>query len=210
MIPEQDAPLPDFPVTDWGAAINRLVSERHVILPGVLPPVCWQALRAEAEQLQASALFSGARIGRAGGLQQEKRIRGDGLCWLEPGMPAGGGYLQWMEGLREALNRELYLGLAELEAQYAHYPVGAFYKTHVDRHRDSNARVVSAVFYLNPDWPADAGGELVMFDDEGSERFRLSPQAGTLVLFMSADMPHEVLPASRERWSIAGWFRTRS
>jgi len=26
---------------------------------------------------------------------------------------------------------------------------------------------------------------------------------------MSADLPHEVLPASRERLSLTGWFRRR-
>ena len=35
------------------------------------------------------------------------------------------------------------------------------------------------------------------------------PQAGTLALFLSADMPHEVLPATRERLSLTGWFRRR-
>lgn len=210
MIPDHGKALPDFPAMDWPAVVDRLAAERHVILPEAVPADCWQALRVEAERLQAGEAFSEARIGRAGGLQEEKRIRGDALCWLEPDMPAGGTYLAWMDGLREALNRELFLGLAEFEAQYAHYPVGAFYKKHVDRHRDSNARVVSAVLYLNPDWPADAGGEFVMLDEADREWFRLPPQAGTLVLFMSADMPHEVLPASRERWSIAGWFRTRS
>ena len=116
----------------------------------------------------------------------------------------------WLDPLRQVLNRELYLGIREFEAQYAHYPVGAFYKTHVDRHRDSNARVISAVCYLNPDWPAGAGGDIVMYDGDGRELFRQAPTAGTLVLFRSADMPHEVLPATQERWSIAGWFRTRA
>jgi len=126
-------------------------------------------------------------------------------------MPAGAAYLRWMDSLREALNRELFLGLCEFEAHYAHYPAGAFYRRHVDRHRDSNARVVSAVFYLNPDWPAEAGGEFVMYARDGvQERYRQRPEGGTLVLFMSDDMPHEVLPATQPRWSIAGWFRTRS
>lgn len=214
MIPDSTLPLSAssaiWPVPDWSAVADRLARERHVILPNILPAACWQALRAEAERLQAGEGFREARIGRAAQVQQEKAIRGDNLCWLEPEMPAGGAYLHWMDGLRETLNRELFLGLAEFEAQYAHYPVGAFYRKHVDRHRDSNARVVSSVLYLNADWPTDAGGELVMFDEVGNEQFRLSPQGGTLLLFMSADMPHEVLPATQERWSIAGWFRTRA
>ena len=37
----------------------------------------------------------------------------------------------------------------------------------------------------------------------------MPPAAGTLVVFMSGDFPHEVLPASRERLSLTGWYRRR-
>lgn len=30
---------------------------------------------------------------------------------------------------------------------------------------------------------------------------------GTLVVFLSEEFEHEVLPAKRDRYSIAGWFR---
>ena len=69
--------------------------------------------------------------------------------------------------------------------------------------------VVSAVIYLNADWPADAGGELVIYDADNVPRLTLAPDGGTLVLFMSDETPHEAKRATRERWSIAGWFRTR-
>lgn len=209
-MPDAHAGLTAFPPGPWDAAVEALATRGHVVLPAVLPPAAWRALREEARALHDGAGFRPARVGRGGAEARETTVRGDELCWLAPNMPAGGRYLAWMDGLREALNRELFLGLAEFEAQYAHYPVGAFYRTHVDRHRDSNARVISAVFYLNPDWPADAGGEFVMHGPEGGEGFRQAPEGGTLVLFRSEDMPHEVLPATRERWSIAGWFRTRS
>ena len=124
-------------------------------------------------------------------------------------MPVGQAFMRWMEGLRVSLNRDLFLGLDSFEAQYAHYPIGASYGTHVDRHRHSNARVVSAVIYLNADWPADAGGELVIYDEHNVPRLTLAPDGGTLVLFMSDETPHEAMKATRERWSIAGWFRTR-
>ncbi len=35
------------------------------------------------------------------------------------------------------------------------------------------------------------------------------PQLGTLAVFLSANLPHEVLPATRERLSLTGWFRRR-
>ncbi|HET8731390.1 MAG TPA: 2OG-Fe(II) oxygenase [Moraxellaceae bacterium] len=208
-MPEHDIGLTAFPPGPWESAVEALVRQGWVVLPAALPALACQSLRQEAEALRSEGGFSPARVGRTGVPVRETAVRGDELCWLEAGMPAGGRYLEWLEGLRVALNRELFLGLAEVEAQYAYYPAGAFYKTHVDRHRDSNARVISAVCYLNPSWPADAGGEFVMYDPEGRERFRQPPEAATLVLFRSEDMPHEVLPATQERWSIASWFRTR-
>ena len=45
--------------------------------------------------------------------------------------------------------------------------------------------------------------------DQDTPRIALAPDGGTLALFMSADTPHEAKIATRERWSIAGWFRTR-
>ena len=37
----------------------------------------------------------------------------------------------------------------------------------------------------------------------------LSDEPGSLLVFLSADMPHEVLPATRDRLSLTGWFRRR-
>ena len=110
--------------------------------------------------------------------------------------------------LRQALNQAFYLGLADYESHFAHYPPGAFYQKHLDRFRDDDRRTVSAVLYLNDDWQADQGGALRLYPD-GGEPLDVLPEAGTLVLFMSADLPHEVLPATRERLSLTGWFRRR-
>lgn len=206
--PDAENTTQEFPATDWRAAIEALATQGYAIVPMALAAADWQALQAEAMVLLQAQAFTPARIGRGPQSQRMESVRSDGLCWLQPEMAAGAAYLRWMETLQQALNRELFLGLVEFEAHYAHYPVAAFYKKHVDRHRDSNARVISAVMYLNQDWQPDEGGELVMHDD-CSELFSVSPCGGTLVIFMSADMPHEVLPALRERWSIAGWFRQR-
>jgi SM-20-related protein len=71
--------------------------------------------------------------------------------------------------------------------------------------------VLSVVVYLNSDWAADDGGELVLYKDaEDRERLRVTPLAGTLVVFLSEDFPHEVLPAKRDRFSIAGWYRVNA
>ncbi len=108
------------------------------------------------------------------------------------------------------INASLFLGLEDFEGHFALYPPGAYYQKHVDRFRDDDARTVSAVLYLNRDWSVEQGGELRMyFPDERT--LDLPPLAGRLVVFLSGEFPeHEVLPASRERLSLTGWFRRRS
>ena len=195
--------------TDWGPAASALTERGYAVMAGAMPEVGWRRLRAEAERLFADTAFSAAGVGRGDDVRRESAVRGGSVCWLDASMPAGLAFMLWMDGLRSSLNRELFLGLDSFEAHYAHYPTGASYGTHLDRHHDTNARVVSAVIYLNADWPTDAGGELVIYDAHDVPRLTLAPAGGTLVLFMSEDTPHEARKATRERWSIAGWFRTR-
>jgi SM-20-related protein len=197
------------PDRDWGATAAALTKRGYAVMPHVMPEVGWLALRAEAESLLADHWFSAAGVGRGEDVRKDSAIRGGSVCWLEPSMPAGATFMALMERVRVSLNRDLFLGLDTFDAQYAHTPTGASYGTHVDRHHRSDARVVSAVIYLNSDWPADAGGELVLYDAHVAPRLTLSPDGGTLVLFMSEGTPHEAKKATRERWSIAGWFRTR-
>jgi len=185
-----------------------LTKTGYVVVKDALPSGCWQDLQIEAEHLLTGAAFARGRIGHGGTIHEDGATRRDSLCWLDPGMPAGGTYLRWMNELRLVLNRELFLGLTAFEAHYAHFPVGAFYGAHLDRYQDSNARVLSAVFYCNEDWPADAGGEFVLYDDQGAPCLTLAPRGGTLILFLSAGALHEAKAARRARWSIAGWFRT--
>jgi SM-20-related protein len=116
-------------------------------------------------------------------------------------------FLERLDTLRVALNRRLFLGLGEVEAHYAAYPPGGGYARHRDRFRDSDARVVSLVTYLNEDWNADDGGALrLYFDEEGCDAgVEVAPSRGS-VCFLS-ELEHEVLPARCERMSIAAWFR---
>ncbi|HEY4188438.1 MAG TPA: 2OG-Fe(II) oxygenase [Polyangia bacterium] len=200
--------FPDFSAIAWPRVMTELTATGFAVVEDALPSGCWEALRAEAEHLLGAWAFVEGRIGPGGDQRQDLAIRSDSLCWLDRDMPAGGRYLRWMDELRVALNRQLYLGLTAFEAHYAHFPIGAFYGSHLDRYRDSNARVLSAVFYCNQDWPVGAGGEFVMYDDQDATCLTLVPRGGTLLLFLSAGARHEAKVASRARWSIAGWFRT--
>jgi len=154
--------------------------------------------------------FKPAGVGREGDYQRNQDIRGDSIQWLEAGDPAVTEFLCWMDTLRLELNRRLFLGLFDYECHYAVYSPGAFYQKHRDAFRGSPGRKLSTVLYLNPNWDPVAGGELVLYDEAGEgELLRLAPECGRLVIFLSEDFPHEVLPATQLRQSIAGWFRIK-
>lgn len=167
------------------------------------------ALAAECHLLNEAGGMKLAGVGR--GIAQAVRpmIRGDQIIWLKPGQSlACDRYLQIMENLRVALNRTLFLGLDEYESHFAFYAPGASYLKHLDRFRDDDSRTVSVVIYLNPDWLPEQGGALRLHPDDKCIE-DIPPEGSRLVLFMSADMLHEVLPATRNRMSLAGWFRRR-
>jgi SM-20-related protein len=115
-----------------------------------------------------------------------------------------------LDRIRAAINRTAFLGLAEFEAHYAAYPPGAGYARHRDRFRDSDARVVSWVTYLNPEWRDEDGGALRLYteDGQGGERTIDRLPTGGSICFLS-EIEHEVRPAHRPRHSIAGWMRRR-
>lgn len=112
------------------------------------------------------------------------------------------------EQLRQYLNRELYLGLFDFECHYAHYPQGAFYKKHYDAFQGSSNRRLSTVLYLNPNWLPEDGGELILYTNDGDTVLEtVLPKFGNMVIFLSEEFPHEVLPTNRSRYSLTGWFR---
>jgi SM-20-related protein len=164
-----------------------------------------RALREDLRRLQAEGALSPAAVGREAGRALRDDIRADATRWLDDprcGAPARA-FLAELETVRIALNRSLFLGLTGVEAHYAAYPPGGGYARHRDRFRDSDARVVTWVSYLNADWGADDGGALRLHRDDG--HVDVAPVDCSLC-FLS-ELEHEVLPARRERFSIAAWFR---
>jgi len=166
------------------------------------------AAAAEAREHAVAGRLQPAATGRADG-RQFAGLRGDATLWLDDPAcgPAARDLLAALDALRAGLNRRLLLGLEQVEAHFAHYPPGAGYARHRDRFRSDDARVLSLVVYLNADWPDDAGGQLRLHLPGGP--VDIAPRLGTVAIFLSAEVDHEVLPADRPRLSIAAWFRQR-
>lgn len=175
-----------------------------------LPETLTRALAEECRQREQRGELAPAGVGRAEQLAVREGIRGDRIQWLEPGQSAASdAYLTLLDELRQALNQAFFLGLEEFECHFALYPPGAFYQTHLDRFRDDDSRTVTAVAYLNHDWqPAHGGAMRMHLADRPA--LDIPPLAGHLVVFLSADIPHEVLPTHSERLAVTGWFRRRA
>ncbi|MGM0564677.1 MAG: 2OG-Fe(II) oxygenase [Pseudomonadota bacterium] len=192
----------------FDAIVDALCAGRHAVIDGFLPDDLCDRLRREVEQLDNTAMPV-AGVGRGDNHLQANSVRNDQIRWLRGNSPAQCQYLAIMEGLRTAINRALFMGLFEYEAHFALYPPGASYQKHVDAFKGRRNRVVTTVCYLNREWSEADAGELLIYSPERAEMSidRVAPLGGRLVVFASEDFPHEVLPAHRHRYSIAGWFR---
>jgi SM-20-related protein len=196
---------------------DALVEQGYCIVGDALPAALLKQLLNQLNQLHDSELKV-AGVGRQTDFQVQETIRSDKIHWIQPNTETTAEFLQWMETLRVGINRRLFMGLFDYESHFAYYPVGAFYKKHLDAFRGNRTqgqsnRVLSTVLYLNETWQSGDGGELLLYadgdaNDNNSKVIEtLLPEFGRMVIFLSEKFPHEVLPAQRERKSIAGWFR---
>ena len=105
------------------------------------------------------------------------------------------------------------------ELLYAYYPRGGYYRRHRDSVPNSASvlRKYSLLLYLNDEgWnPEVDGGKLRIHLDGGGDEIPVGkepeyvdvdPIGGTLVLFRSELIPHEVLDTRNERYAVVGWY----
>jgi SM-20-related protein len=141
-------------------------------------------------------------------------------------------FLSTIDDLSAYMNRTCFTGISSREFMFAAYPPGARYARHLDDFQNKNARKFSVITYLNRGWDGGGngngdgggngngdgdgdgngngngngdGGELILYGASGVES--VAPTFGTTVIFPSAELEHEVLPARRERYSVSGWLR---
>lgn len=186
---------------------DKLAEQGYCILPQLLPAELNLALHRRVTQLDPDE-FQPAGIGREHDFQLNTTVRRDETRWLNPVNATDTAYIDAMAEFRLAINRRLFIGLFDYESHYAHYAPGAFYKKHLDAFKGQSNRVLSTVLYLNPEWRAENGGQLLIYAPESDEVIQtVNPNFGTFVVFLSEQFPHEVVKAERDRYSIAGWFR---
>lgn len=200
----------------YKSLLDQLATHGYAILPHFVPNSLVRQLAQRAKSLQRAGILRDASVGKH--ILLNTAIRGDSTYWLDENSPhvAEQGYFTLMNSVKNQINRALYLGLDTLESHFALYPIGSFYKTHLDQfktdiYKHDDLRKLSCIIYLNEDWHPDDGGELRVYSDfERGQFVDISPEGGTLVAFLSEQFYHEVLPAKHERLSLTGWFKTRA
>jgi SM-20-related protein len=204
---------PEPPAEPFAAINNNLVAQGWAVVDDFVSPE-WAAQLLEEQQLQArQGAFRLAGIGRNHVYQLDSETRSDQILWLEQGnsMPAQRQYLDLLEELRRSVNRDLFLGLYDLETHAAIYPPGSFYSRHLDGFLKGNLRTLTVILYLNRNWHSSDGGALRLYlhANQDSQFLEVLPESGRLVAFFSDIFYHEVLETRRKRSSITSWFSRR-
>ena len=200
--------LPVAALHDPATLAGALGAHGACLIRNFPDPIQTLNLRQSLDALRQAGALNPAQVGHGVGQQRHTTIRGDDTAWLDAASSiAEGEYLGALQALRGQLNESLYLGLQEEEAHFARYPPGAFYRKHRDQFHGTDTRILSLVSYLNQDWTDADGGALRLYLADGA--LDVFPRAGTSIVFLSS-LEHEVLPARRERLSIAAWIRRRA
>lgn len=211
--------LKRLPKTNGGNTVDETLfsliaddikEQGYSIRPAALPDEISNTLLFHQQNLNLNKYIE-AGIGRGERYLKNEFVRTDEICWITGETEAGKIWIDWASRLQSFLNKRLFLGLFSFESHFAHYSPGAYYKRHYDAFRGEANRVLSIVTYLNPAWGNADKGELVLYrDDQDQEGLKVVPLHGTVVVFLSEEFPHEVLPANRDRYSVAGWFRVNT
>jgi SM-20-related protein len=190
----------------------QIYDKSYVVVDDFVDEPFRKELLAEQIRLVNEGKFRHAAVGTGGQKQVRAEIRSDEVLWMdrEDLSPLQTDFWEKIEGIRTVLNQRCFLGLKSFEGHFARYPVGSFYKRHLDQFHAVPHRVVSVILYLNDTWTTEDGGALRMYvpQEDGPERIEdVLPLGGRLVVFLSGEIPHEVLPTKKERISITGWLR---
>ena len=191
---------------------QEIYSNSYVVVDNFVDEAFRKALLKEQTDLLNQGQFTKAAVGKGDQKQVRTEIRSDEVLWMDSTAlsPLQAIFWEKVSEVQQVLNRRCFLGLKSFEGHFARYPIGSFYKRHLDQFHAVPHRIVTIILYLNESWTEADGGQLRMYfpQEGGSERIEdVLPLGGRLVVFLSEEIPHEVLPTQKERISITGWLR---
>ena len=194
-----------LPLDKLELLIPQLNNKSYAILDDFLPPKALHEILNYAKNKLEFGEMRDAKIGTKSD-QVVYHQRGDKILWLENPHPVDclNDYFNILNNLLTLINRSFYLSLKRFESMIAYYPIGSFYKKHLDQHQNSPHRQISCILYLSP-WTSN-GGELLL--DLKGENLTIEPIQNRFICFLSSEVPHEVMPVrAGERFSLTSWLR---
>ena len=149
--------------------------------------------------------FKKAAIGKGLDQKEDSEVRGDYIYWLnrDIDLPLAP-FFALSDEMISNFNKFCYLSLKNSEYHLAEYPIGSFYKKHMDQFIGTSNRIITFLLYLNVDWQASDEGQLRVYNNEQYED--ISPLNNRCLLFKSDKVLHEVLPTQCVRRSLTGWL----
>ncbi len=191
---------------------SEIYQKSYAVVDNFVDEEFRRALLKEQMDLVQLGKFRHAAVGKGGQKQVRTEIRSDEVYWMDADelSPLQKTYWEKVDEIRKILNQRCFLGLRSFEGHFAKYPIGSFYKRHLDQFHAVPNRVVTVILYLNESWTAEEEGALRMYlpQEDGTEQIQeVLPLGGRLVVFLSGEIPHEVLPTKKERISITGWLK---
>jgi SM-20-related protein len=206
------------------AQLQQLQEQKYVIVPNFLAPAFAEAIRRDIQSLRSAWQFRQAKIGQDATNTLNTEIRVAETCFIGPDKrefnrqhpyAAREELYTVLDAVRQSLMDATQVPLDEAlsELLYAYYPNGGYYRRHVDAMPGSASflRQYSLLLYVNDEtWDVETdGGSLRLYlntEEEHSSTLDVPPTSGTLVVFQSNAIPHEVLDTTRERCVVVGWY----
>lgn len=157
--------------------------------------------------LHDNHLLLSAGTGNAEKLTHNTLVRSDVIYWLDKkhNNEYENAFFVQIEAFIDYLNSTCYAGITGYEFHYTLYEAGAFYSRHIDQFQDNSSRQFSMISYLNNNWKAKDGGELLIHQTNNNQK--ISPTQGKTVFFKSNELEHEVLVTQERRMSVTGWLK---
>jgi SM-20-related protein len=192
--------------------VNDLLTKKFSVIEQIFEENFLYLLHDEITKIDLNNDLQNAGIGRGKKHILARDIRSDRIKWIDDNNHVQNLLFQKLEDLRLELNKNLTLGLFDFESHFAIYKKGDFYKKHLDSFKGRKNRIISLVIYLNKGWRKEDEGILNIYQNINDSRpsFSLVPNFGRAILFLSEEVPHEVIVSKKTRYSIAAWFKVRN